>query len=135
MAGVAQTDCRVRVDGEFFRQGEAKFYIKGVTYGPFAPNQSGEMFPDHAQAEADFLQLQELGANVLRVYYVPPKWLLDLAWEHQLRILVDIPWPNHLCFLDSPELKAHARDAVRSAVTHCQGHPAVFAFSVVNEIP
>ena len=135
MAGRDQTDWRVRVDGKFFRQGNAKFYIKGVTYGPFAPNQRGEMFPDPAQAEADLLQICELGANVVRVYYVPPTWLLDLAWKYQLRFLIDIPWPNHLCFLDSPELKRQAREAVRAAVTQCQEHPAVFAFSVVNEIP
>src|SRR3712207_6636648 len=29
---------RVRRDGKFFRLGSEKFYVKGVTYGPFAPN-------------------------------------------------------------------------------------------------
>jgi len=36
---------RVRRDGKFFRLGAEKFYVKGVTYGPFAPNESGEPLP------------------------------------------------------------------------------------------
>ena len=36
---------RVTVDGKFFRLGGRKFYPKGVTYGPFAPNASGEHLP------------------------------------------------------------------------------------------
>jgi O-antigen biosynthesis protein len=135
------TDCgdqaaaRVRVDGRFFRIGDAKFFVKGVTYGPFAPNSLGEMFPEPVQAREDLSQLQQLGANVLRVYYVPPRWFLDLSLAHGLRVLVDVPWPKHLCFLDSPGLKQQAVEAVRHAVTSCKGHPAVFAYSVVNEIP
>jgi hypothetical protein len=52
-----------------------------------------------------------------------------------LKLLVDIPWNQHLCFLDSPHERASARRAVREAVVACAGHPAVFAFSVANEIP
>ena len=32
---------RVRVDGKFFRLGDKKFFPKGVTYGPFAPDAAG----------------------------------------------------------------------------------------------
>jgi len=49
--------------------------------------------------------------------------------------LVDIPWNKHLCFLDSKQHQADAREAVRRAVFACARHPAVFAFSVANEIP
>ena len=125
---------RVVVDGKFFRRGEKKFYVKGVTYGPFAPNARGEMFPEPEQAARDFAQIAELGANVLRVYYVPPWWLLDLAAKHELKILLDIPWPKHLCFLDVKEVQAAARGAVRQALATTKGHPAIFAYSVVNEI-
>ena len=126
---------RVQVDGKFFRAGGRKFYARGVTYGPFAPNANGEFFPSVEQALRDFQQISELGANLLRVYYVPPKWFLDLALEHGLRVLVDVPWNKHLCFLDSPVLREEAMDAVRRAAQACAGHPAVFAISVVNEIP
>lgn len=36
---------RVIVDGKFLRLGEAKFTVKGVTYGPFAPTAGGFQFP------------------------------------------------------------------------------------------
>lgn len=126
---------RARVDGKFFRCGAGKFYLKGITYGPFAPNAAGECFASPEQTVRDLGQLRELGANLLRVYYVPPRWFLDLAAAHSLRVLVDIPWPKHLCFLDSPALQDEARQTVREAAQACQGHPALFAFSVVNEIP
>jgi O-antigen biosynthesis protein len=126
---------RVRIDGKFFRLGGAKYFPKGVTYGPFPPNAAGETFPDKEQAAADFASIKALGANLLRVYTTPPHWLLDLAVEHDLRLLVDVPWNKHLCFLDSPEAQKEAKAAVRAVARHCSAHPAVFALSVVNEAP
>ncbi len=125
---------RPTVSGKFFRLGEKKYYLKGVTYGPFAPNSDGDCFPSRAQAARDFAQIRELGANLLRIYNVPPRWLLDLADRHELKLLIDIPWNKHLCFLDSEELREQARTAVRQAVQSCARHPAIFAYSVVNEI-
>src|SRR5712691_9373642 len=126
---------RVTIDGKFLRLGERKFYVKGVTYGPFAPDAKGETFGSLAQVVRDFQQIRELGANLLRVYYVPPKWFLDLAAEQGLRLFIDVPWPTHLCFMESYEVQQEARAAVRRAVADCKGHPAVFALSVANEIP
>ncbi len=126
---------RVRVDGKFFRLGAEKFHVKGVAYGPFAPDPEGHHFASREQTERDFQQMRELGANVARVYYVPPAWFLDLAHEHGLKLLIDVPWQKEQCFLDSPQLRAGAKKAVREAVAMCARHPAVFAWSVVNEIP
>jgi len=44
MPASAKSRPRPVVDGKFFRLGERKFYIKGLTYGPFAPNDRNEMF-------------------------------------------------------------------------------------------
>ena len=126
---------RVSVAGKFFQLGAQKFYVKGVAYGPFAPNAAGQSFASPEQTAADFAQIRELGANVIRVYDVPAKWFLDLATEHQLKVLIDVPWRQDRCFLDTPESRADARAAVRRAVFACSRHPAVFAFSVANEIP
>ncbi|HVY71224.1 MAG TPA: glycosyltransferase, partial [Verrucomicrobiae bacterium] len=126
---------RVTVDGKFFRLGEKKFFPKGVSYGPFPPNAEEDHFATRERTAADFKLIRELGANLLRVYHVPPKWLLDLAAEHALRLLIDIPWNKMACFLDSRAGRDEARNAVRLAVGFCSAHPAVFAFSVVNEIP
>src|SRR2546422_7749034 len=126
---------RVRVDGKFFRVGEEKFRVKGVAYGPFAAADGKEHFPSLERARADFRLIRELGANLARVYHSPPRWLLDLAHENKIKLLIDVPWLKNRCFLDSPKLKAAAREAVRQAVIESAAHPAVFAYSVVNEIP
>lgn len=135
MAVAAPSRLRVSVDGKFFSLGGQKFYVKGVAYGPFCPNGAGRAFATPEQTAGDFARIRELGANVVRVYEVPDKWVLDLAQSAGLKLLIDIPWNQHVCFLDSPEQREGALKAVRNAVSACAGHPAVFAFSVANEIP
>src|SRR5262245_31040108 len=126
---------RVRVDGKFFRHGEHKFFPKGVAYGPFAARENGECFPDPEQAARDFTQIHELGANVIRIYTTAPAWLLDLAVEHDLKVLLDIPWSKNRCFLDTPSAWHETRERVKQTVRNHLGHPAIFAYNVVNEIP
>src|SRR5471030_3125143 len=89
---------RVSLDGKFFRVGGQKFCPKGVTYGPFKPDATGGTFPTPAQTARDFKLIQQLNANCVRVYHVPPRWFLDLAAEHDLKVLVDYYWPKHTCF-------------------------------------
>jgi len=126
---------RVTIDGKSFRLGARKFHPRGVVYGPFAETPQTGTFPSRAQVLMDFDLIQQLGANLLRVYDVPPPWFLDLALAHDLRLLIDIPWSKHLCFLDRPDQNQAAQEAVRQATRACAGHPAVFAYSVANEIP
>src|SRR5262245_5400597 len=134
MADLFANRPRASVDGKFFRRGNQKLYLKGVAYGPFAPNAAGEPFATPERTARDFTLAQELGANLLRIYHVPPRWFLDLAAQHDLLLWIDIPWDKHVCFVDSPKLRAAAREAVRRAVTACARHPAVFAYCVANEI-
>ncbi|HKX63436.1 MAG TPA: glycosyl transferase, partial [Verrucomicrobiae bacterium] len=105
---------RVRVDGKFFRLGDAKFSVKGVAYGPFQTGPDGESFPSPATVEADFKKIISLQANVVRVYTVPPRWLLDAAHRAGLKLFIDIPWSKNRCFLDSIKQKHAAREAVRA---------------------
>jgi len=135
MGAASTSSLRVRIDGKFFRLGEEKFFLKGICYGPFAPGTGQESFASPEQTARDFAQIRELGANLLRVYHVPPRWFLDLAAEHELKLLLDIPWDKNRCFLDSEKTRENARDAVRQAVRASAAHPAVLAYSVVNEIP
>jgi glycosyltransferase involved in cell wall biosynthesis len=135
MADPVSAAPRASVDGKFFRLGREKFHPKGVTYGPFAPDARGDHFGSPEQAARDFGQIRTLGANLLRVYFVPPGWFLDLAAAHGLRLLIDIPWNKHVCFLDAQVTREAARQAVHAAAVACARHPAVFALSVVNEIP
>jgi glycosyltransferase involved in cell wall biosynthesis len=125
----------VATDGKFFRIGARKFYPKGVTYGPFRPDAHGSTFPEPGKAESDFKLLKKLHANCLRVYHTPPRWFLDLAHEHGLKVLVDYYWPKHTCFLDDVESMEFARRVTRETARALAGHPAVFAMTLTNEIP
>ncbi|MGC8829521.1 MAG: glycosyltransferase [Verrucomicrobiia bacterium] len=127
-------ESRIRIDGKFFRLGDKKFFPKGVCYGPFAPDAHGYCFPDQEQARRDFELIRELGANVLRVYNVPPRWFVDLAAKEGLKLLLDIPLPTHICILDSEKEIESARETVRKTVKAFAGHPGIFAYSLINEI-
>ena len=80
--------------------------------------------------------MTELGANCLRLFTPPPRWLLDLAAERNLWVLVGIPWAEHVCFLDSEEISdtgpphRHGRGARPAAITRRSAR-----FLVGNEIP
>ncbi len=127
---------RVQLDGKFFRLGDEKFWVKGVTYGPFAPQQeTGIPLPERHVLESDLRLIRGLGANTVRVYHVPPREFLDTAHAFGLKVLVDVPWSKHRCFLDSREDQESGRRAVREAARVCRDHPALLALSVVNEIP
>src|SRR5207244_5840190 len=125
----------IRVHGKFFFVGEHKHFIKGVTYGPFAKGSHGAQFPEPAVVDNDFALMAEAGINTVRVFTAPPPWLLDSAQRAGLRLLVGLPWSQHITFLDSPATQAQIREAVIAGVRYCRRHPAVFAYLVGNEIP
>ncbi|MEI7776601.1 MAG: glycosyl transferase, partial [Verrucomicrobiota bacterium] len=125
----------IRVQAKFFFEGDKKWFLKGVTYGPFKPNADGDYMSTPEQAARDFAQMRELGINLIRVYHVPPRWLLDLAAVHGLRVLVSIPWTQHVEFLNSRSLCRQIMRVVRETVANNIGHPAIFAYLVGNEVP
>ncbi|MEM8873699.1 MAG: glycosyltransferase [Planctomycetota bacterium] len=125
---------RVRLDGKFFRLGDAKWYIKGFTYGPFEPNADGDPLPDPEQTRRDFVQMRDGGANCVRVYHIPPGWLMALADELGMKLLVDVAWPKNQAISDR-EVVESAKASMREAAERCGNHPAVFALSIANEIP
>jgi O-antigen biosynthesis protein len=126
---------RITARGKFLYRGTEKFTVKGVTYGTFRPDSSGEQFPRHEAVERDFALMREAGINAIRTYTPPPRWLLDLAHRHGIYVMVGVPWPQHLMFLDDPALVAATHEAVRTTVGRCAGHPALLAFAIGNEIP
>src|SRR5258706_2877115 len=123
------------VGGKFFFIGAQKFYMRSVSYGPFAQAKHGFPFPPEALIDRDFALMTELGANVVRTFTVPPRWLLDRAEAHDLRVMIGIPWAEHICFLDVPAVTEEIRATIRQAVRDSLGHPAVFAYMIGNEIP
>ena len=125
----------VRVQGKFFFVGEQKLFIKGVTYGPFPQGSHGAPFPEPGTVDVDFALMAEAGINTVRVFTVPPPWLLDAAEHAGLKLLVGLPWSQHIAFLDSLETQEQIREAVVAGVRDCRRHPAIFAYLIGNEIP
>jgi glycosyltransferase involved in cell wall biosynthesis len=135
MSVTVSATARVAVSGKFLRDGTEKFYVKGFSYGPFAPNTDGESLPERDRLRADFAHMRTLGANTIRIYFPPPPWLLDEALAASLRVFIDIPWEKHRCFFEDWYAMERARDRVRQTAREVGNHPAVFAISVVNEFP
>ncbi|MGH7796467.1 MAG: glycosyltransferase [Candidatus Binatia bacterium] len=126
---------KVEVRGRFFFHGDEKLFLKGVTYGPFSPARSGIPFPEPANVELDFALMAELSVNCLRTFTPPPKWLLERAASYGLRVIIGIPWAQHISFLDSKRTQADIRQTIAHSVTACKRQRGVFAYLVGNEIP
>src|SRR5213078_2881192 len=70
-----------------------------------------------------------------RTYTPPRRDLLDAAAREGLRVLVGLPWSQHVAFLDDRTLKRAIRREIREKVAELGDHPAVLAFALGNEIP
>jgi GT2 family glycosyltransferase len=125
---------RPYVRGKFIFLEDEKLYIRGVTYGTFRPDEAGDEY--HREAvRRDFGQMAASGLNAVRTYTVPPRWLLDMAQHYGLRVMVGLPWEQHVAFLDSHERVDSIEERVRAGVRACAGHPAILCYVVGNEIP
>lgn len=125
---------RPQVRGKFLWTGEDKFLIRGVTYGPFRPDSSGVQYR-RAAAAASFVRMARHGINAIRTYTVPPAWLLDEAADSGIRVMIGVPWEQHVTFLDERRRASDIERRVRESVAACAGHPAVLAYAIGNEIP
>lgn len=127
---------RLQVRAKFFFEGENKFYLQGVTYGPFRPaSEGGPNLPLPEKVARDFQLMRELGVNVIRVYHTPPRWFLDLARDQRMRVMVTIPWHKRVLFLDDSRAVETIRQNVAKAAQANAGHPAMLGFFIDNEIP
>jgi GT2 family glycosyltransferase len=123
------------VRGKFLFVDDAKLYVRGVTYGTFAPNLSNELFPEPDVVSADFADMAANGLNAIRTYTVPPRWLLDAAADNGLRVMVGIAWEQHVDFLHERRRARSIEDRIRAGVAACAEHPAVLCYTIGNEIP
>ena len=126
---------RIVTEGKFLRAGDDRFLVKGVTYGTFAPDAQGYQFPSLQQAAADFRQMASLGVNTVRTYTPPRRELLDAAAREGLRVMVGLPWSQHVAFLDDRALKRTIRREIAAKIAELGDHPAVLTFALGNEIP
>jgi glycosyltransferase involved in cell wall biosynthesis len=126
---------RPKVKGSFIFIEDEKFFVKGVTYGTFPPNNNNELFPSKGQVDIDFACMAENKINSVRTYTVPPVWLLDIAQKYNMKVMVGIPWEQHISFLDDKKLCMDIAQRVGEAIEQCSRHPAILCFSLGNEIP
>jgi O-antigen biosynthesis protein len=133
--GHGQPDPRPTAKGKFIFLGDEKLHVRGVTYGPFSSGGEGATELDPQLVERDFGEMAANGLNAVRLYTVPPRWMLDTAARHGLRVMVGIPWEQHVAFLDDRKGRASIERRVAEAVRSCAGHPAVLCFAIGNEIP
>ena len=126
---------RIVADGKFLRAADERFLIKGVTYGTFAPDADGCQFPPAPQIAEDFRLMAAFGINTVRVYTPPRRDLLDEAARQGLRVMVGLPWSQHVAFLDDTRLKRAIRRELVGKVAELADHPAVLMLALGNEIP
>jgi GT2 family glycosyltransferase len=83
----------------------------------------------------DFRAIADAGLNSVRVYTTPPRWLLDMAAGCGLRVMIGIPWEQHITFLDDSTRVRRILDETRVSIRGLARHPAVLCYVVGNEIP
>ena len=126
---------RPQARGKFLFVGDRKLYVRGVTYGTFGPDAlTGETY-HRDDVERDFAAIAARGMNAVRTYTLPPRWLLDVAQRHGLRVMVGMWWGQNTAFLDEPGRPEAIEQQVRESVRSCAGHPAVLCYAIANEIP
>src|SRR4051812_4238901 len=133
LAAVTQ-ESRVRAVAKFFFDDDQKFFVKGVTYGPFCPDASGNTFGSEKQVDRDLQLMREVGVNLLRVYHTPPRWFLDRCAAAGMRVMFTVPWPKHVEFLKKKTAREDIVAFVRRSIETNAGHPAMFGYLVGNEI-
>ena len=134
MSDCSLLNCLPSRSGKFLRVDDQLFLIKGVSYGTFAPNAERGLFPDARQVARDFEAIAELQANTVRTYTVPPVDLLDEASRCGLRVILGVPWMQHVAFLDRRADERDIRRTLRDHVRRLSGHPAAMLFALGNEI-
>jgi O-antigen biosynthesis protein len=127
-------DRQISIHGRSILRDGRKLHVRGVTYGTFRDAGDGP-FPSPETVRRDFAAMVEAGVNALRTYVPPPIWLLDLAEEHGLGVMVGLAWEQHVAFLDDAELSRRIVAEVGRQVHACRGHPAILCYAVGNEIP
>lgn len=124
----------VRAVAKFFFEGDRKFFVKGVTYGPFRPDAEGHYLGTSERLDRDLALMREMGLNVLRIYHRPPLWFLDRCAAAGMRVLITLPWAKHIDFLRERRHHEAITESVHAAVAEHAGHPAIFGYLVGNEI-
>jgi hypothetical protein len=99
---------RPRVHGKFLFVADQKFWVRGVTYGTFKPNEAGDQFPPQDVVERDFRAIADAGLNSIRVYTAPPLWLMDVAATCGLHVMIGLWWEQYVAIFWTTRLAPSA---------------------------
>ena len=121
--------------GKFLYAGDTKLYVRGTTYGTFSLDERDRERHDPAMIERDFALMAANEINTIRTYTVPSGAVLDAAQRHGLRVMVGLPWEQHVAFLDDASQASQIERQMREFVGECAAHPAILCYAVGNEIP
>lgn len=125
---------RPQVDGKFLKVNGERFWIKGVTYGSFSPNEEGEPYPPFAKLKDDFARMRDVGINTVRLYNSPSRRIADAAWEAGLMLIPEVSFGPRSCILDT-EWEEQLYTSTEQHTKELASHPAVLMYSIGNEMP
>lgn len=126
---------RVVTAGKFLQlAGGAPFFMRGVSYGPFKPNSRSEPFPEDERLASDLRHIASLGFNTVRIYELPTPAVLREVESNGLRLIVGIPWAEHVDFLSDSALRHEIEQRITETTSRLRGHACIAAFLVGNEI-
>jgi GT2 family glycosyltransferase/exo-beta-1,3-glucanase (GH17 family) len=131
----ANLAARVVTAGKFLQLAAgAPFFMRGVSYGPFKPNSRGEPFPEDDRLASDLRHIASLGFNTVRIYELPTPAVLREVESKGLRLIVGIPWAEHVDFLSDRALRHEIEQRISETTSRLRGHACIVAFLVGNEI-
>ncbi|MBL7070980.1 MAG: tetratricopeptide repeat protein [Candidatus Omnitrophica bacterium] len=109
--------------------------IKGVTYDTQYPKVRHYSQIPREVFEEDFKRIKEAGINTIRLYGMPPEFILDLADKYGIKVIETIVFPGDWTDFTSPyQLQALKREAVRN-IRRDKNRECIYAWSIWNDAP
>lgn len=125
----------VVTEGKFLKLADGTpHFMRGISYGPFKPNSRGEPFPEDERLASDLRHIASLGFNTVRLYELPTPGVLREVETLGLRLVVGIPWTEHVDFLANPALCRDIKATIAGTAARLGNHACITAILVGNEI-
>ena len=125
----------IRAVAKFFFEGDRKFFVKGITYGPFKPDAEGHYLGPRDQVERDLAQMRESWLERRPDLSRPASLVFGLL-RGGGNARPDHAAVGETCGVPAPESARGqiVADGPQQAVATNRGHPAIFGYLVGNEI-
>ena len=123
---------RIEITGDSIYLDGKKFFIKGIGYSPYRPEQRPGSPISLETVEADFKRIKEAGFNTLRVWDIMPEKQLELAEKYGLKVIqaaflqpdADFNYNGYVIMAESK---------VRQMCKQSRNHPNVVMYLLMNE--